>query len=146
MNQKFRLVKSYSSLIIFSAPNKVGDITDLQLVWMAKTAFGQMIDSYLNIERLEESLAPGAMVLLAPPAGNKIYLASSIRHFAGRQSYTQSPVKLYLEQCVHRTDGRCAEFNVVEAYFEDNPSAEKCSLEGSKIVSWVRPTRGSTSV
>lgn len=84
------------------------------------------------------------MVLLAPPAGNKIYLASSIRHLAGRQIYTQSPVKMYLEQCVHRTDGRCAEFNVVEACFEDNPSAEKCSLEGSKIVCWVRPTRGST--
>lgn len=136
MNEKFRLIKSYSSVVILHTPATTDAISDCQLVWMAKTAFLEAVEAYLATGA-DAELAPGAMVLLAPPASKKIYIASSIRFQTGASLYKEKPVKSFLDECTHRTGGKCGEFNVLEAYYEDNPN---CNPAGSRIVAWVRPS------
>jgi hypothetical protein len=137
INPKFKGLESYSSVLALESQVTTRSVTDGELVYLAKKGYTEMVERYQTKHGSEAGIdpLPGAMIVLAPQDSTMIYFGSSIKMHKGTDVYTKGKLKEYLDDCIHRYNGGCGEFNVLQAFFDSNPEG---SPAGARVVAWVR--------
>ena len=128
---------SYGSVLTLSNPS-VQAVTDENLAWLSMKGHAEMVAAWTTqYEGRDPKGAPTAMIVFAPGTGNKIFLGSSIKNLKNpKQFYTREVLIQFLEDCEHRTGGRCGEFNTVQAFLDEGGS--DCEIPAnSRMVAWV---------
>ena len=128
---------SYGSVLTLNNPSAQA-VTDGNLVWLSKKGHEEMVSVWSDqYPGKDTQNAPYAMIVFAPGTGNKIFLGSSIKNLKNpKQFYTQEVLKKFLEECEHRTGGKCGEFNAVQAFLD--MGGKDCAIPAnSRMVAWL---------
>ena len=132
---------SYSSILELTVPSETAGITDGELIRLAQKAHEAMVTACgARFGPGKERNAPAAMIAFAPGGSRNIFLGLSIKT-AGKMGvlafYTRDVLVKFLKTFVHTKSGKCGEFNVLQAFFDQ--VGNSCQVPaGSRMVAWLK--------